>query len=85
MGWLLGLILASVVFGALAVHIAQFLFAGAPGWLLDIAKAGVFVITWTTTTAWMGMRAFTGKVRQLRQRNAAVRVRLDALTRGERR
>lgn len=84
MGWLVAYTLASVAASYIVVRIFDYLFGGVTGSLVNAARAGVFVTTWTAVTARSGMHGFTKRVRQLRQGATDARNRIDALTKGER-
>jgi hypothetical protein len=84
-GWLVGNVLASLVAAVIVVRIFDYIFAGVTGSVVNVARAGVFVAAWSGVTARAGMHGFASKVRQLRAGNAAMKVRLDAVTKGERR
>ena len=81
MGWLVGSTLASIVAAFLVVRIFDYVFAGVTGSLINVARAGLFVVTWTAVTTKSGMHGFTKQVRQLRQGNAKA---IAALTKSER-
>ena len=70
MGWLISMTLASFAAAFIAVKIFDYAFSGVTGTLGSVARAGVFIVTWTAVTAQLGIRGFTSKVRQLRQSNA---------------
>ena len=80
MGWLVGPTLASFVAAFIVVRVFDHVFSGATGTLVSVARAGVFVATWTTVTAQAGMRGFSKRVRQVRQGNAKA---IKALSKGE--
>ena len=77
MGWLVGYILASLVAAVIAVKIFDYVFAGMVGGLANVARAGLFTVTWTAVTVRSGMHGFTSQVRQLRQGNTKA---IEALT-----
>ena len=81
MGWLIGPTLASFFAAFLMIRLFDYVFSGATGALVSVARAGVFVITWTVVTSHLGMRGFASKVRQLRQSNTKA---IKALSKGER-
>ena len=81
MSWLIGSTLASFVAAFIVIKLFDYVFSGVTGTLGSVARAGVFVVTWTAVTVQLGMRAFTAKVRQLRQGSAKV---ITALSKGER-
>ena len=86
MGWLVGPTLASMVLAFVFGRIFDYVFSGAVGSVVNTARAGLFVGTWTAVTTISGMRDVTRLARRLRQGNASARSRLlDALTKGERR
>ena len=66
MGWLIGPTLASFVAAFIVVKIFDHVFSGVTGNLASVARAGLFVGTWTAVTARAGMRGFDQKVRRLR-------------------
>jgi len=84
-GWLLGPTLASMVMALIVVRIFDYLVVGAASGLVNTARAGLFVGTWTAVTTGSGMRDVAKWARRLRQGNASARSRLDALTKRERR
>ena len=59
--------LASLAASFIVVKLFDYIFAGATGSLVSIARAGLFVATWAAVTAQVGMRGFTKRVRQVRQ------------------
>ena len=67
MGWLVSYTLASIAASFVALKLFDYVFAEAHGVLVSIARAGLFVITWTAVTANGGMRGVTKRVRQLKQ------------------
>ena len=67
MSWLIGSTLASIVAGFLAVRIFDYIAAGAAGAVVGAAKATVFASVWTAVTTGSGMRAFSDRMRSLRQ------------------
>mgnify|MGYP001610753107 CR=1 FL=1 len=68
MRWLVGYVIASMVGSFLIVRIVEYLFGGVVhGMAAGIAKASLFVTTWTAITAGLGMHAFTTRVGQLRR------------------
>lgn len=67
MGWLVGPILASLVTSFIVVKIFDYIFEGVTGVLVNIARFGLFGVTWTAVTAQAGMHGFSRRVRQLRQ------------------
>ena len=67
MGWLVSYTLASIAASFVALKIFDYLFAEAVSSLVSIARAGLFVATWTAVTAKGGMNVFTKRVRQVRQ------------------
>ena len=80
MGWLIGPTIASFVAAFLVVKLFDFIFGGVTGSIASVARACLFVVTWTAVSAKGGMRSFTRKVRQLRAGNQEM---LKALTKGE--
>lgn len=66
MGWLVTYTLASMATSFVVVKIFDYIFAGASNGLVNTARAGLFVATWTAVTANAGMRGLTRRVRQLR-------------------
>jgi len=83
-GWLVGPGLVSLIASLIVVRIFDLVF-GATSGLINTARAGLFVGTWTAVTTGSGMRDVAKWARRLRQGNASARSRLDALTKGERR
>jgi len=81
MGWLVGYTLASIVVAFIVLKIFDYIVGGATSGLLSVARAGLFIVTWTVVTAKGGMQGFTKMVRQLRQGNTQA---IKALTKGER-
>ena len=67
MSWLVGYVIASMVVAFVAVRIFEYLAAGVSGGVVNIAKLILFVGVWTAITMASGMRAFTGRIRQMRQ------------------
>ena len=68
MKWLVGSTLASLVGAFLVVRLFEYLSAGAVhGVAASTTKASLFVTTWTAISTGSGMRAFSKRVRQLRQ------------------
>jgi len=83
-GWLVGPGLVSLIASLIVVRIFDLVF-GATSGLINTARAGLFVGTWTAVTTGSGMRDVAKWARRLRQGNASARSRLDALTKRERR
>ena len=81
MGWLIGPTLAAFVAAFIVIKLFDYVFSGVTGTLGSVARAGVFIITWTAVMVHLGMRGLTSKVRQLRQGNAKA---IKALWKGER-
>ncbi len=67
MSWLIGYTLASMVTAFIAIRIFDYVVSGATD---NLARASVFVTTWTAVTVRSGMRGFSKSARQLRQSNA---------------
>ena len=67
MGWLVGYTLASMASAFVVVKIFDYFFEGVSSGLVSIARAGLFVGTWTAVTAKAGMSGVTKRVRQLKQ------------------
>jgi len=84
MGWLIGSTLASMVAAFVVMRLYDYIAGGVAGGVSSTARAAFFIVTWTAITARAGMSAFSSRVRSLRRGNAAVRNRLDAITKGER-
>ena len=80
MGWLIGPTLASFVAAFIVVKIFDYVFSGVADNLASVARAGVFVVSWTAVTAKMGMHGFGQKIRRLRAGNASA---IKALSKGE--
>lgn len=66
MGWLISYTLASMAASFIVVKIFDWLFAGVTDGLVSIARAVLFIGTWTLVTARAGMSGFTKRVRRLR-------------------
>jgi hypothetical protein len=71
MGWLVGSILASLVTAFIVVKVFDYIVGGATSGLLSIARAGLFVVTWTAVTSQAGMNGFSKRIRNLRKVIAA--------------
>lgn len=85
MGWLIGPTIASAMVAYVAVRIFSYIFGEASSGAANVARAGVFVSTWTAVTAGMGMRSFDKRVRKLRSLTQSGGMRkLRALTRVKR-
>ena len=67
LGWLVSYTLASIAASFIVVKIFDYIFEGVSSGLVSIARAGLFIITWTAVTANGGMRGVTKRVRQLKQ------------------
>ena len=67
MGWLLGYTLASMAASFIVVKIFDYIVAGGTSSLFSVARAGLFVVTWTAVTAKLGLGGFSKRIRQLRQ------------------
>ena len=80
MGWLIGPTLASFFAAFLAVKLFDFIFGGVTNSMTSMARAGVFIGTWTAVTTKGGMHGFTKKVKQLKASSKVIK----ALTKGER-
>lgn len=81
MGWLIGPTLASFVAAFIVVKLFDYVFSGVTDGLVYMARAGVFIVTWTAVTSTAGMRSLSQKVRRLRQGSASA---IKALSKGER-
>ena len=81
MGWLIGPTLASFIAAFIVVKLFDYIFAGVSGSLVNIARVGLFILTWAVVTAKGGMSSFSKTVRHLRQGNA---VALETLTKERR-
>lgn len=68
LGWLVNYTLASIAAAFVVVKIFDYIFGGAISGLTSIARAGLFVGTWTAVTTKAGMHGFSKKVRQLRHK-----------------
>ena len=79
MGWLIGPTLASFFAAFLAVKLFDFIFGGVTSSMVSVARAGLFVATWTAVTTKGGMHGFGKKVKQLKASNQIIK----ALTKGE--
>ena len=67
MGWLVSYTLASIAASFVALKIFDYIFEGVSSGLVSIARAGLFIITWTAVTAQAGMRGFSKRIRGLRK------------------
>lgn len=67
MGWLVNYVVASWVLAIVAVKLYDYLFAGVSSGLSNVARATIFIGTWTLVTTASGMHGFTKGVRNLRQ------------------
>lgn len=66
---LVGYTIASIVGAFLAVRIFEYIVGGAVSSArLGVAKATIFVTTWTAITAGSGMRDFSKRVRSIREK-----------------
>ena len=72
MRWLVGPAIAGLVGSLLAIRIAEHLFGGAQGALVNTAKVSIFVTTWTAIMTGSGMHAFSKWVRGLRQKTMSL-------------
>ena len=81
MSWLLGYTLASMAAAFIAIRIFDYVVSGATD---NLARASVFVTTWTAVTVRSGMRGFSKSARQLRQSNADAKSLLGHSLKGER-
>lgn len=77
--WLVGYTLASMVAGFVVVRMVDYFLSGLAGGLASAAKATAFSSAWTAVTSGAGMRAFTQRVRQVRQGVSAISRRIDRL------
>ena len=82
MRWLVGPAIASLVGAFLVVRIFDYIVAGVStgktgGAVESAARAGLFVATWTAIIAGSGMRGFSARVRQLRQKTRSANKLLD--------
>ncbi len=68
MGWLIGPTLASFVAAFIVVKVFDYVFSGATD---SLARAGLFIGTWTAVTARSGMHGFSKRVRGLRAGTAS--------------
>lgn len=82
MGWLTGPIIVSIVFSILIVKAWDAIFGGVSSGFLGVARASLFVGTWTAITTASGMRGVNKMARRLNG-SAALR-QLRTLTKGER-
>ena len=80
MGWLIGPTLASFVAAFIVVKIFDYVFSGMSDSLASVARAGLFVGTWTAVTAKAGMHGFSQKMRRLRAGTASA---IKVLSKGE--
>ena len=67
MGWLVSYTLASIAASFVVVKIFDYIFEGVSSGLVSIARAGLFIATWTVVTTQAGMHGVTKRVRQLKQ------------------
>ena len=81
MGWLIGPTLAAFAAAFIVIKLFDYVFSGVTDTLGSVARAGVFIVTWTAVMVQLGTRGFTSKVRRLRQGNAKA---LKALWKGKR-
>ena len=84
MGWLFGYVIASMVGALFVVRLFDYLFSHLTGAVVHIVRLILFVTMWTVITTRSGMRDFTARVRQLRQRNRDASKLLDAIPQEER-
>ena len=81
MSWLLGYTLASMAAAFIAIRIFDYVVSGATD---NLARASVFVATWTAVTAQSGMRGFRKTAQRLRKSNADAESLLGHSLKGER-
>jgi hypothetical protein len=67
MSWLIGYTLASLAAAFIAVRIFDYVVSGATE---NVARASVFITTWTAVTAQSGMRGFSKSAQRLRKGSA---------------
>ena len=79
MGWLIGPAIMSLIASFFAVKLFDFIFGHVTGGVVSVARAGVFIGTWTAVTTRAGMQGFSKKAKQLQASNQIVK----ALTKGE--
>jgi len=72
MKWLVGYTFAGLVGSVIVVRVMEFLVWEGRSVGSSVAKAGVFVGTWTTIIAALGMRDFSSKVRLMRGKKKGV-------------
>jgi hypothetical protein len=65
--WLIGSTLASFVAAFIVIKLFDYVFSGVTGTLGNVARAGVFIVTWTAITAKLGMHGFSKRIRNLRK------------------
>jgi hypothetical protein len=70
MSWLIGYTLASMAAAFIAIRIFDYVVSGATD---NLARASVFVVTWTAVTAQSAMRGVSKSAQKLRQRSADVK------------
>ena len=70
MSWLIGYTLASLAAAFIVIRIFDYVVSGATD---NLARASVFVATWTAVTAQSGMRGFRKTAQRLRKSNADVK------------
>ena len=78
--WLTGPIIASVVFAMLIVKVWDMVFGGLSSGFLGVARAGLFIGTWTAITAASGMRGVNNLTRRLNDSAIIRRLRTLALS-----
>ena len=77
MKWLFNATLASLVGAFLTVRIFEYIVGGpVSSAAVSAAKASLFVATWTAITTGSGMRSFSKRVRQLREKTMSLGRRL---------
>jgi hypothetical protein len=81
MSWLFGYTLASLAAAFIVIRIFDYVVSGATD---NLARASVFVVTWTAVTAQSGMRGVSKSAQKLRQSNANAKSLLWRSLKGER-
>jgi len=67
MGWLVGYTLASIVVAFIVLKIFDYIVGGATSGLLSVARAGLFIVTWSAVTTQAGMHGFSKRIQGLRK------------------
>ena len=83
MSWLLGYTLASMVGAFIVVRIFDYLLSGLGGVIGHVARAVLFVGTWTAVTVTTGLRDFSQRVQRFKWVHRAVSSRIAPVKRGD--